>query len=317
MTWPELNALLRKHQSFLISSHLSLDGDSVGSQLAFAWYLQSLGKRVAIFDLDPVPRKLQFLQGVSSFTSQKPAEQFDVLAILDCSNPDRLGWEGISAIAPVSLNIDHHRDNTRFANHNIVGDRSAATAELLYDFFSHMEIKYPPAVAEALYAAVLTDTGGFRFSNTSTHIFQIAADLSRQGVNCSRIYQQIYDSHSQAGMMLWSRIWSSLQFHLNGKVCSIDLPLDVIDQLGASRSDCEGMADFTIMADGVEIGMFIKYQGEQTHFSLRSRGRIDVGKIAHSVSGGGGHSSAAGCTIHLPFAQAKEKMLALIARELG
>jgi len=317
MTWSELNDLFRKHTSFLISSHLSLDGDSVGSQLALGWYLRSLGKEVTVFDVDPVPHKFAFLADAGLIVHEKPRRAFDVLVILDCSNLDRMGWNGCREIAPVMVNIDHHRDNTSFAPHNIVNEHAAATAELLYRFFADQRVHYPREVAEALYAAILTDTGGFRFSITTSEIFRMCADLADRNIDCASIYQHSYDSHTPQGLLLWSRIWSTLQFHLDGRVCTIELPLAVIDELGASRSDCEGMADYTIMAQGVMVGMFIKYRDNETHFSLRSRGSVDVGKIAHSVAGGGGHSGAAGCTIKMPFAAARAMMLELLRKELG
>ena len=253
----------------------------------------------------------------TSYAGAVPIERYDVLMVLDCSNPKRLGWEGVERAAPFIVNIDHHRDNVNFGNLNIVRPEAAATGQIIYDFFMHSNIDLPPSVAEALYTAILTDTGGFRFSNTSAAVLAICADLSNRGARGSKIYEQVYASFSPAGLQLQARIWSTLSFHHNNTICSMEMPYSLIDELGASYGDSEGMADCTIMASGVEVGMLIKYSPTQTHFSLRSTGRLDVGKIAKAIEGGGGHSSAAGCTMSRPFPEAKKAMLQILSQELG
>jgi len=317
MTWPELSAVIADNHSFLISSHMSIDGDCAGSELAMRWYLSSLSKKVTVYNHDELPPKFSFLQDSAMLTHQKPGGPFDVLMVLDCSNPKRLGWEGVEHAAPFIVNIDHHRDNVNFGNLNIVRPEAAATGQIIYDFFMQSNIDFPPSVAEALYAAILTDTGGFRFSNTSAAVLAICADLSNRGARGSKIYEQVYASFSPAGLQLQARIWSTLSFHHNNTICSMEMPYSLIDELGASYGDSEGMADCTIMASGVEVGMLIKYSPTQTHFSLRSTGRLDVGKIAKAIEGGGGHSSAAGCTMSRPFPEAKKAMLQILSQELG
>jgi phosphoesterase RecJ-like protein len=214
------------------------------------------------------------------------------------------------------INIDHHRDNTLFGDVNIVQTNAAATAELVYHFLVHNNSDFPPHVAESLYTAIMTDTGGFRFSNTNSGILRICADLADRGASCSKVYERVYSSHSQRALLLQSRIWSTLKFFFDGKVCSMELPLSIIDELGAQYSDSEGMVDYTITAEGVEIGIMAKHTEKETHFSLRSKGKIDVGKIAQKITGGGGHSSAAGCTIEKPYPEALAEMLKILEQEL-
>ncbi|MBD3321151.1 MAG: hypothetical protein GF350_08670 [Chitinivibrionales bacterium] len=316
MTWAELSTVIDNNDSFLLSSHVSMDGDCVGSQLAMYWYLSSSGKKVFIYNHDTLPARFSFLHNSAVICSKKPTETYDVLVVLDCSNPDRLGWSGSDSIARIMVNIDHHRDNTNFADINIVDKNVAATAQIIYSFFESQGIDYPREVAEHLYTAIITDTGGFRFSNTTSTVLHICASLAEKGVDCSKIYQYSYDSHTQNGMMLWSRIWSTLEFFCEGRVCALKLPLSLIDELGASYSDSEGIADWTILAQGVQVGMFIKYKDGETHFSLRSRSGVDVGKIAQKIPGGGGHGSAAGCTVYMPFKEAEKYMLDIIRKEL-
>ncbi|MBN2035990.1 MAG: bifunctional oligoribonuclease/PAP phosphatase NrnA [Chitinispirillaceae bacterium] len=317
MTWNNLNSLISQHTRFCITSHLSLDGDCVGSQLAFAWYLESIGKKPCMYNHDPVPGKFMFMRHADRISTQRPRGPVEVLVVLDCSNKGRLGWDTADFDGVPVINIDHHRDNGVFGTVNIVDTHASATGELLYRFFIDHGVDFPPHVAEALYVAILTDTGGFRFPNTTSSILGIGSDLARRGADPAAVYERIYASHSRTALLLQSRIWSTLDFHLDGKVCSMELPMTLFDELGAVYSDSEGMADYTITAADVEVGLLAKHNESETHFSLRSKGAVDVGKIASQIKDGGGHSSAAGCTMKAPFAQALKEMLAIIARELG
>ncbi len=269
-----------------------------------------------MFCVDPVPEKFVFLENSNQISQKRPDRKFDVLMILDCSNPKRLGWEGQEQVAEKIVDIDHHRDNTNFGTLNYLDTSAAATGEIIYTFFKDNNIDFPEHVASSLYSAIMTDTGGFRFSNTSSKILRICADLADKGANCSYIYEKVYASHSPRALMLQSRIWSTLKYHLQGKVCSMDMPLSLLEELGAQYSDSEGMADHTITATGVEVGILTKHNSHETHFSLRSKGKIDVGRVAQKVTGGGGHSCAAGCTIKLPYEQAMEQMLSILEKEL-
>ncbi|NLE02811.1 MAG: hypothetical protein GX640_23335, partial [Fibrobacter sp.] len=275
------------------------------------------GKKVTICNHDPVPSKFTFLKNSDIVTTATADGSFDILIILDCSNPGRLGWDINTIKTSGIINIDHHRDNSRFGNFNIVQTNAAATGEIIYDFFNQMKFEFPDFVAESLYTAILSDTGGFRFSNTNSRILRACAELSDRGADCAKIYERVYSSHSQTALLLQSRIWSTLHFLFNGKVCIMEMPGSLLDEIGAQYSDSEGMADYTTTAVGVYVGMLIKHTESETHFSLRSRGLVDVGKIAQKVPGGGGHSNAAGCTIHKPFSTALSEMLSIIEQELG
>lgn len=317
MIWNDLSTLIEANQKFIISSHMSLDGDSVGSQLSFFWYLTSLGKEVQFFTHDVVPAKFRFLKNSHLIPTEKPVTPVDVLVILDSSNPGRLGIPNYESIAKSIINIDHHRDNTKFGEINVVETEAAATGELIYKFLIHCGCDFPPYVAEALYTAIMSDTGGFRFANTNSKVLRICADLVDRGADCARIYQRVYSSHSDHALLLQSRIWSSLKFYLDGRVCTMEMSLTDLDELGAEYSDSEGMVDYTTTAEGVKVGLLAKYSDKETHFSLRSKGSVDVGKIAQKVPGGGGHLSAAGCTVQLPFEQALPFILQIIEKELG
>jgi len=312
MDWTPLSDAIAKNHTFLVSSHLSPDGDNVGSQLAFIWYLKSLGKRVECYCADPLPQKLAFLQDSALITQNKPSGGFDVLVILDCSNITRVGWDCGEVSIGMIVNIDHHRDNANFGALNYVDASAAATGEVIFSFFKHCGVAVPAHVAVDLYTAVMTDTGGFRFSNTCGRVLRICAELAELGVDCADVYERVFSCHTPQALALQARVWSTLKFHLGGRVCSLDMPLSLLDEVGAKYSDSEGMADNTVTALGVEVGVMTKHSPKETHFSLRSKGSVDVGKLAKSISGGGGHSCAAGCTIKKPYAEAMAEMLGIL-----
>jgi len=316
MTWNSFQELVNSKQTFLISSHLSPDGDCVGSQLALYWYLTSIGKEVTIYNQDPLPGKFEFLKNSDVMTSRKPENLPDVLVVIDCSNTTRLGWDTSPLAGLPVINIDHHRDNAFFGMVNLVDVKAAASGELIYRFFQEQGIAYPPEVAEMLYTAIMTDTGGFRFPNMTSGILRICADLSEKGAEPPKIYEKVYASCSRAALLLQSRVWSTLKFFFDGKVCCLEMPLSILDELGALYSDSEGMADITTIAADVQVGIMAKFTDSETHFSLRSTGMVDVGKIAQRIPGGGGHSSAAGCTLHEPYLKSLETMLAIVEQEL-
>lgn len=317
MIWSKLQNIIDNHQSFLLSSHINPDGDSICSQLALYWYLTSLKKDVSIYNHDPVPDKFTFLHNSKKIENKFPQRSFDVFVIIDASNHERLSLGTSEKIAPMIINIDHHRDNSYEGDLNIVDVDASATSEMLYTFFKECSIDYPPYVAETLYAGILTDTGGFQFSNTSSSVLRICADLSEKGANCSKIYRKIYSSYSPVGLQLRAKIWSTLKFYSDNRISSMEMHEKVIKEYGANDGEIEGMSDLALTAAGVEVGMFIKYNNSSTHFSLRSKGDVDVGKVAQLIPGGGGHTCAAGCTIDLPIEKAKKKMLALIKKEIG
>ncbi|MDR2694570.1 MAG: bifunctional oligoribonuclease/PAP phosphatase NrnA [Chitinispirillales bacterium] len=319
MDWTPLSDAIAKNHTFLISSHLSPDGDNVGSQLAFIWYLKSLGKRVDCYCADPLPQKLSFLKDSVLITQNKPnpGAVFDVLVILDCSNITRVGWDCGEVSLGMIVNIDHHRDNANFGALNFVDASAAATGEVIFSFFKHCGVVVPAHVAVALYTAVMTDTGGFRFSNTCGRVLRVCAELAELGVDCADVYERVFSCHTPQALALQARIWSTLKFHLGGRVCSLDMPHSILDEVGAKYSDSEGMADNTVTALGVEVGVMTKHSPEETHFSLRSKGAVDVGKLAKGISGGGGHSCAAGCTIKKPYGEAMAEMLDILEKALS
>lgn len=316
MNWTPLTNVINENETFLIAGHKSLDGDCVGSMLALYLHLLNCDKKVSIYCLDHVPQTLSFLKCADKISDEKPSGNFDVVFFVDCSNEVRIGYD-VSEFSPKTIiNIDHHRDNSNFGDLNFVDTTASAAGMIILDYFNKSNIKICEQIAISLYTAIMTDTGGFQFSNTTARVLRDCSQLAELGANPTTIYENVYLTHTQAGLMLRAKIWSTLQYHLNGKVCSLDMPLKLLDEVGAIYSDAEGMVDNTMTAVGVEVGIMTKHSDTETHFSLRSKGKVDVGNLAKTIADGGGHSCAAGCTVKMPYGEAMEFMLGILRREL-
>ena len=317
MIWNDLTKLISDNNSFCISSHVSHDADNVGSQLSFYWYLKSIGKDVRIYNTDILPSKFSFLTNSNLISNDEPTDNFDVLVVLDSSNISRTAWENSVDISKYIIDIDHHRDNSLFGTVNAVDTTAAATCQIIYHFFVDNSIDFPNYVADALYAGILADTGGFQFNNTTSEILRIGADLIDRGADSTDIYKRLFATFSIGGLKLRSAIWSTLSFYGNHKIGVVSMAQSMVKEYCADRGDTEGMSDLTLTAEGVEVGLFIKYDDDSVHFSLRSAGRVDVGAIAASVPGGGGHSCAAGCTIEgMSFEEARDTIISRVLEVL-
>jgi len=318
MVWNDLIKIVTENGSFLISSHENPDGDSIGSQLAFWKYLKNIGKDVQIYNKDKVPQKFLFIPNSEAVITAAPQRKFDVLAIFDSSNPQRTAIENIeTCFANRIINIDHHRDNTNFGSVNCVDDKSAATCKILYDFFTQNGVDYDVQIANYLFCGILTDTNGFRFNNDDGSLYPVVHDLIKHGADNAFLFKKMFASYSPAALKLRAKVWESLKSYCDGKINVICIPKKLYEEYGADNSATEGMSNAVLDGEGIEVGMFVRFDDRETHFSIRSSGSIDVGKIAATADTGGGHKFAAGCTIkNMPHEKAVETMVQKIAHGL-
>ena len=318
MIWTELNKIIAENHSFLISSHENQDGDSVGAQLALYKYLKTLKKDVSIFNKDKVPQKFHFFEDCGAISDVLPKRKFDVLALLDCSNPQRCGIENIETeFADKIINIDHHRDNPMFGDVNCVDINSAATCRILYDFFTENKISYGGEIADYLLGGIMTDTGGFQFNNDSGELYLVANDLINHGADNKMLFKKLFASNTIAALKIRAKVWETLTFYANNRISVISMPKSLISDFGADNSATEGMSNAVLGGEGIEVGIFVRYDDNETHFSLRSSGRIDVGEIAATCDVGGGHKFAAGATTkNIQWEQALEDLIEKIEEKL-
>jgi phosphoesterase RecJ-like protein len=301
---PEVDAVveaIRSHDRFLVTTHENPDGDALGSVLAMKLALEQLGKDAFLYlsGSIPLPSEYDFMNlGEPSRTPPADAAE-RVLLALDCANARRLGPdEAVVENAPLVVDIDHHHDNSRFGQVNLIVPGASSTGEILYDLFRELGVELTPEIAEALYIALVTDTGRFQYTNTTPKALRMAAELVEAGANVHQVFQDVYENVAFAKLKLLARALESARVYEGGRVIVADLERGDFAAAGAEEPFAEGIIDFLRAVEGAEIVALIRepptQNGPTRRVSLRTRGGgIDVSAIARK-SGGGGHPQAAG-----------------------
>lgn len=304
-TLAETAALLQAAKKLVVVSHVSPDGDTLGSGLALARALRAAGKEVLLNVDDDIPSVYTFLPGIDDYRRFRGDESIeaDLLTVLDASSADRAGNALQVVKTPAVLNIDHHKTNTRFADYLYLDADAAATCEIIYALLQKMELPVDPETAICIYEGLYTDTGSFKYSNTTAHTLETAAALLRLGVNPSFISDNMeVKTRSQVKMLC--RILETLTFTANGKVACVEISPELYDH----NVETDVFISYPRYIEGVEIALLFKQTEENlTRVSFRSK-KQDVARIALSF-GGGGHPRASGCSIHAPLKEAKAIVL--------
>lgn len=290
--------LLNEKDNIAIISHTMPDGDSLGSMLALYTILKRLGKKVEAFTADKLPEIYSFLPQYSQIKviNKEIVNKYDMLIILDCGDIKRTGDCSILIDnCNISINIDHHLTNMLFADVNLVDTNASATSEIIYQIIKLMGINLQKEEAICLYTAIMTDTGGFRYSNTTSITHQIAGDLINTGIDFSLIYEKIYRSFDYNTIKIMARTINNMELYANGKVSYIQLLKKDVDGLNIKDINTSDFIDYARDIDTVEVALFIKEtDNEQFKASFRSKNIVDVRYICEK-HGGGGHKRAAGC----------------------
>lgn len=296
----EIVRMINSYQNFLITSHIRLDGDAIGSELAMYHTLRNMGKKAVVYNQDETPEIYRFLPGSDSIvnTLEFP-ESFDVVFVLDCSKIDRMGNESsrVSAAIKKMINIDHHISNGGFCDISLIDTEVSSTGEILYKLFEKMGVALTENIAINLYTAILTDTGSFRYSNTGKDTFTIAGKLVEKGADPQRIAERIYEMNPPAKIKLLTKVLETLDSDWNGKISSIVVTQKMLEDTGALPEHTEGFVDFVRSIEGVEVAVLYNEISENNfRISLRSKGKTNVERVAGEF-GGGGHSNASACMI--------------------
>ena len=310
----EIIAAIDSGKNFLITAHVRLDGDALGSELALYLMLKDLGKEAVIYNQDATPGHYRFLPAVEHIVHDvENIEKYDVGFILDCSELDRLGR--ISAnVARIKklINIDHHVSNSGFSNLKILDTRASSTGELLYRLMRKMHVKMTQDICTNLYAAILTDTGGFRYSNTHQETLRAAGDLVEGGANPQWISENIYESDPPTKLLLLCRVLETLTLDMETRTASLVVTWQHLQDTGATMEQTDGFVDIPRSVKGIDIAMLYTQMGEEQYkLSLRSKGGVNVEKIARKF-GGGGHVNAAACRIDGHIDEVKSRVLEAI-----
>jgi bifunctional oligoribonuclease and PAP phosphatase NrnA len=292
---------LRSRDGFLLVTHENPDGDALGSLLAMKLALDGLGKdsEMYLYGEAPLPREYGFMP-LDGLRRDPPADAAErVLVALDCANEQRLGPNPtLLEQSPLTLDIDHHHDNSRFGDVNLIVADASSTGEVLRDLFRELEVTLTPEIAEALYIAVVTDTGRFQYTNTTPKALRLAAELVEAGADVHRVFQGIYESVEFAKLKLLARALERAQVYEGGRlVVSYLLRSDFTD-LNVAEAFSEGIIDYLRAVEGADMVALIREpprsDGPTRRVSLRaSTDEIDVSAIARK-SNGGGHRQAAG-----------------------
>src|SRR5919202_333481 len=306
MSSPETNDLatvveaLRSHDRFLVTTHENPDGDALGSLLAMKLGLEQLGKDavMTLYGNVPLPGEYAFM-ALDGLRRDWPKDaETRVLLALDCANESRIADLSILRHASLVVDIDHHHDNTRFGAVNLIVSRASSTGEVLRDIFRELDVRLTPEIAEALYIALVTDTGRFQYTNTTPKALRLAAELVEAGADVHRIFQGVYESVQFAKLKLLARALERAQVYEGGRVVVSYLLRTDFTEVGAAEPYSEGIIDFLRAVEGADMAVLIpeppRRDGPARKASLRaSADELDVSAIARK-SGGGGHRQAAG-----------------------
>jgi phosphoesterase RecJ-like protein len=313
----EIITAINEGQSFLITAHVRLDGDALGSELALSLMLRELGKNVVVYNQDHTPERYRFLPAAQNIVHDiNNIEQYDVGIILDCSELARVGdeAESIGKIKKL-INVDHHVSNNGFCSLKMLDAQASSTGELLFRLMREMHVNMSRDICTNLYAAIITDTGNFRYSNTRKETFLAAGDLMENGADPQWISEYIYENDSPARLKLLAKALETLSLDLKNKVGSLVVTQKALLETGASWELTEGFVDIPRTVRGIEISVLYTQRGDNNFkLSLRSKADVNVEKVAKKF-GGGGHIHASACWMKGDIESIKSQIIKAI-REL-
>jgi len=306
-----LEALRRPPGAALMLGHVHPDGDVLGTLLGLGQGLEAAGWRVTFAGPHPVPDVLGFLPG-----AERPAGTFEVIVLTDCPNDERTEGLLAGARSPESavVNIDHHPDNRRYGTVNWIDPTAAATGEMIFDLIMALGLPVTPAMATNLFTAIHTDTGSFRYSNTTARTFRIAGELTALGAEPALVADRLYQRRPKGALATLGLVLSRVNVSADGRVAWLCLPRGLASDAFISAED---LVTYPRSIDGVEVAVLLREEaGGAVKASLRGKGGVPVNRIAHHF-GGGGHENAAGCTLRGSLEEATAAVLAAVGEALG
>jgi phosphoesterase RecJ-like protein len=290
----EIAAALFRASTVLVSVHRNPDGDALGSQLALMLALEKMGKKVSAHNLDPVPEIYRFLPSSERIKSGAPAEgRYDAVVVLD-AEPERTGLFGSDYAADVKINIDHHITNKREWKLTWLDPSAAATGEMVHELIQKLGVSIDKNMALCLYTSIFTDTGSFRYTNTTARSLRIAADMIEAGADPWRVTENVYESFAYRRLKLLGDVLAGMERSEDGRIAWVVISDELFRRNGATAEDTDNFINFVRSTKGVEVAVLFRQTAERQYkISLRSKGRIDLSALAQSL-GGGGHKNAAG-----------------------
>ena len=291
---------IRRHRQFAVSSHVNPEGDALGSALALASLLKRLGKQAVVATDGGIPKAFEFFPRVAPVVGRPSQTRVPEVAItVDVPVLARLGsMSGLFEKAGVSVNIDHHVSNQLFGDVNWVDPKAAAVGEMIYRLYEAFGMKPTRDEALCMYVSIVTDTGSFRYMNTTPEVHRITSNLISRGVSPLKVGQDIYECHSPSDLRFLGKVLNSLKSTLDGKITWVEVPHPLLKSCRPGPEIVDELVNYPRSVRTAEVSFVLRDQSRdgQIRVSLRSKGRVDVNRIARSF-GGGGHRAASGCTV--------------------
>jgi phosphoesterase RecJ-like protein len=322
----QFRELVERARTIVLTTHINPDGDAIGSQYALAAFLRGVGKAPRIINQDPTPKVLRFIEDPALPVEPYSEERHDpvlreasLVILVDNSAPDRLGRmeRVMREVADHTLCIDHHPTRGATWGHNIVDVASCATTAIIYELLKKLDWRPDPAAAEALYVGLATDTGFFRFESTNARSHAIAAALVELGVKPARVFREIHERNSPGFARLLGHALAGLRMEAGGAIASVMITQELIEKSGAVGEDPAEITTPMLGLDGVRVAaLYRELPGGRIKVSLRSKGNLDVHKLATEF-GGGGHRNASGIVIEGRIEEIVETVTARLIALLG
>lgn len=319
MSRAEAVELVRRGRRFLVTCHVRPDADALGSALGLAGILRALGKEAIVFSPDGVPPLLSFLDGRESVVAAVPEGRFDATFVMDAAAKQLVPeLPGNERTGPVVV-VDHHAAHDGFGDVVVREIDAVATGEVVLRLMESLGVHdVPPGSAQPIYAAIVADTGGFRYAGTNARTHQLAAKLLEKGVDPWQVASHLFERWAPQRMALLGEVLRAMQLHEGGRLAIVGVDRAMMERAGATDDMIEGMVNYGRMLEGVEIAglVWVPAGGGDVKVSLRSSGRADVARVAVAL-GGGGHRAAAGASVRGDLATVTERLRAEAARELA
>ena len=318
----EISKVLQKNNNILITSHVNLDGDGIGSELALYFILKKLKKNPIILNQSKLPKIYDFLPGSNKVQYLEDnyidTKSIDVGIVLDCSNVKRIGktYEIFKNIKTV-INIDHHMSNEKFGDLNYVDSSVSSVGEIIYELSRSINIDLlDEDISTCLFTAIITDTGSFRYSNVSSKTFKIASDLTSKGITLHLIADNIYNRNTYSGLKLLGEALSTLETDDSNYVSWMNITRKMLNNTKARDEEIEGIIDVATTLDNTEISiLFRETKDNKIKISFRSKGNFDVNKFAGKFNGGG-HPNASGCLCSGKMYKIKENIISELLNDI-
>ncbi len=305
---------IRAGRKFLITSHRNPDGDALGSSLALQGILRHLGKEAEVIVKDNFSKPLRHIPGAEQVkvADTLPADYpagYDAIFTMECPEHERTGFPVLPG--PV-INIDHHLGNKMYGEVNYLDLEAPSVGEMILQLNqNHLKVPLDPRIATAMYVSLATDTGFFRYTNTTLRAFEAAEAMVRAGADPGQISLWINESNSAASIRLLGLCLNTMEISHGGRIATIEIKRDFMRETGATNEDTEGIVNYGRTIDGVLVSALMKEVAGGARVSLRAKPDVDVQVVA-SMFGGGGHKAASGCFIPLPMPEAKVRLVSLL-----